>query len=52
MPFPLTPQMTGFSTYVIATVLMMIVSLVGQRPTGYWDLGRDVRQLNQGENLP
>ena len=52
VPFPLTPQMTGFSTYVIATVLMMIVSLVGQRPTGYWDLGRDVRQLNQGENLP
>lgn len=46
-PYPFTPQMTGFSTYVLAAVLLIVISLMSNKPTGYWDLGDTVRQMNQ-----
>jgi solute:Na+ symporter, SSS family len=46
-PYPLTPQMIGFSSYVLAAVLLIAISLMSKKPTGYWDLGEAVRQMNQ-----
>ncbi|MDC0935679.1 hypothetical protein OAS39_05290 [Pirellulales bacterium] len=46
-PFPLSPQTTGFGTYMIGIGLLVIISLMSRKPTAYWDLGSDVRQQNE-----
>lgn len=45
-PFPISPEMTGFYTYVIATVALITLSLMSTKPTGYWDLGSQLRAMN------
>lgn len=46
-PYPLTPQMTGFCSYVLGAVLLIAISLMSRKPTGYWDLGDTVREMNR-----
>jgi len=46
--YPFTPQMTGFYSYVLAVTLLIAVSLMSKKPTGYWDLGDAVREMNRG----
>ncbi len=46
-PFPISPQTTGFGAYVASAILLIVVSLLSRKPTRYWDLGSEVRELNQ-----
>lgn len=45
--YPFTPQMTGFCAYVLGAVLLIVISLMSKKPTGYWDLGDTVREMNR-----
>lgn len=45
--YPFTPQMTGFYSYVLAATLLIVSSLMSKEPTGYWDLGDTVREMNR-----
>jgi SSS family solute:Na+ symporter len=47
--FPLSPQTTGLYTYVLAAVLMIIISLLSAEKTKYWDLGQTVRDMNDAD---
>ena len=44
--FWLKPETTGFATYVIATVLLLSISLLSKKETKYWDLGKAVKEMN------
>ena len=44
--FWLKPETTGFTTYVIATVLLLVISLLSNEKTKYWDLGKAVKEMN------
>ena len=48
--YPLAPEITGFYTYVLATVIMIVLSLISGGTTKYWDLGKQVREMNRGES--
>ena len=48
--YPLAPEITGFYTYVLATAVMVGLSLLSREETGYWDLGKKLREMNQEEN--
>jgi SSS family solute:Na+ symporter len=45
--YPLKPETTGLATYVLAMVLLVLVSLGSHAPTKYQDLGLLVRKMNQ-----
>jgi solute:Na+ symporter, SSS family len=45
-PFPISPQTTGLYTYLLATALMVIVSLLSGERSKYWDLGKAVSEMN------
>jgi solute:Na+ symporter, SSS family len=47
--FPLAPEVTGLSAYVIGIVLIVAVSLLTRAPSKYWDLGKVVREMNAAE---
>ena len=47
MKYPITPQMTGFTAYVLSAVLLVVISLMSKAPTNYWDLGEAVREMNE-----
>jgi len=47
--YPLKPQETGLYTYVLATITLIVLSLSSRQPTGYWDLGEEVRKMNARE---
>jgi SSS family solute:Na+ symporter len=47
--FPWEPKYTGFSTYVVAAIAMIGISLMSQKKTKYWDLGQTVRDLNKAK---
>lgn len=47
--FPWEPKHTGFGTYVIAAILLVVVSLLSKGKTKYWDLGQAVRELNKSD---
>jgi SSS family solute:Na+ symporter len=40
------PEYTGFSTYVLAALLLVVISLLFPGKTKYWDLGKTVREMN------
>jgi Na+/proline symporter len=46
-PYPLRPEQTGFYTYAIGIILLIVVSLVVPGQSKYWDLGKTVRELNR-----
>lgn len=48
--FPVKPQTTGLYTYLIAIMLLVIVSLLSREKSRYWDLGKTVRMLNRVSN--
>ena len=45
--YPFSPEQTGFYTYAIAIILLLVVSLISREKSGYWDLGGAVRRLNE-----
>jgi solute:Na+ symporter, SSS family len=47
-PYPLRPEQTGFYTYAIGIILLIVVSLAVPGRSKYWDLGKTVRELNRG----
>jgi len=44
--FPLKPQTTGLYSYILAAVLMIVISLISREKSKYWDLGKMVRDMN------
>jgi SSS family solute:Na+ symporter len=44
--FWIKPETTGFTTYVIAAVLLVMISLLSKGKTKYWDLGQTVKEMN------
>lgn len=45
--FPWQPKFTGFGTYFLAALALVVVSLSSRAVTRYWDLGETVRQMNE-----
>jgi len=45
--YPWEPKYTGFGTYAIAALALVIISLSSKGKTKYWDLGKKVRELNK-----
>jgi len=43
------PETAAFSTFLVATGLLVLISLGSKKPTKYWDLGHVARQMNKGE---
>lgn len=44
---PWTPEQTGLYTYLVGAVAMILISLLSQEQSKYWDLGKAVREQNQ-----
>lgn len=47
--FPIAPHVTGFSSYVLGMLLMIIISLLTPDEGKFWDLGAVVRQMNRDD---
>lgn len=47
--FPIKPEVTGLGAYVIAIVLLIVISLGSGETSKYWDLGKVVREMNQAK---
>jgi len=45
--YPWEPKYTGFGTYAIATLALIILSLCSKSKTKFWDLGKTVKELNK-----
>jgi len=45
--FPITPQQTGFWSYIIGMVALVVVSLLTRDEGKFWDLGKRVKELNR-----
>ncbi len=45
--FPFTPQQTGFWSYVIGIVALIVVSLLTPAENKHWDLGKRLREMNE-----
>ena len=45
--FPWEPKYTGFGTYFLAALALVVISLSSRVVTRYWDLGETVRQMNE-----
>ncbi|MFV0416436.1 MAG: sodium:solute symporter [Chthoniobacterales bacterium] len=48
--WPIKPELTGLGTYLIATAALIFFSLLSNKKTKYWDLGKVVREMNRTEN--
>lgn len=44
--FPWEPKITGFATYALAALGMILFSLLSKEKTGYWNLGQTVKVMN------
>jgi len=45
--YPWEPKYTGFGTYALAALALIILSLLYKGKTKYWDLGKTVKELNK-----
>jgi len=41
------PKYTGFGTYALAFLALIIISLLSKKDTKYWDLGQTVKEMNK-----
>ena len=44
---PWTPEQTGLYTYLAGAALMIVISLLSNEKSKYWDLGATVREMNR-----
>jgi len=45
--FPWEPKYTGFGTYALATMVLIVLSLFSREKSKYWDLGKAVKEMNR-----
>jgi SSS family solute:Na+ symporter len=43
------PETGAFTTFLIAIGLLIVISLMSNKPTKYWDLGKIVKEMNKGQ---
>jgi hypothetical protein len=47
--YPWAPKTTGFATYAIAAVMLVVFSLLSKEKSKYWDLGKAVKEMNEAK---
>jgi SSS family solute:Na+ symporter len=50
--YPFAPETTGFFSYALGMVLLILVSLATKDERKYWDLGKVAREMNQTSEGP
>jgi SSS family solute:Na+ symporter len=45
--YPIKPEVTGLGAYALAVAVLVFFSLLSNKQTRYWDLGKVVREMNK-----